>query len=87
MSAHVKILNGQLGAGTVHDRIQTLVAAGLVQDVGTAETLPTGVPEKTIDEVERSVRPWYKKWWVWAIIVPVTGGLAYGGYRLATRNR
>lgn len=59
---------GGLGAASINERINALIAAGRLREVGTSATKPSNVPERSIDEVESAYgKPWYKRWWVWAL--------------------
>jgi len=59
---------GNLGAASIGERIDSLIAAGRLKQVAVVDTKPTNVPEKSIDEVEGDFKPWYKKWWVWGLV-------------------
>lgn len=56
-----------LGA-SISERIDRLIASGSLAQVGTSATLPAGVPEKSIEDVEKEFKPWYRKWWVWGLV-------------------
>jgi len=73
----------QLGAGSIGDEINALIAAGRVKQVGVVSKLPPGVPEVSIDQLRKQVDPWYKKWWVLAI----AGTTVAGGALLYWRRR
>lgn len=69
---HAYMQHAYSGAGfgaTISERIDKLVAQPNITQVAAVDTLPSGVPEKSIDEAEKQFgRPWYKKWWVLALI-------------------
>ncbi len=57
-----------LGVSDVGLILDKLITRGVLREVGTATTKPVGIPEKSIDQVKSEFAPWYKKWWVWAIV-------------------
>ena len=81
---------GAFGA-TVSERITALAALPNITEVDAVDALPSGVPEKTIDEAEKEFgRPWYKKWWVLALIglgVVGAGTTTYFAIRKRKRKR
>ncbi len=77
--------HGSLGAGAVTEAVKNWVDKGIVKEWATTTTLPPGMPEKTIEEVEKELSPWYKKWWVWALAGTGAVGIGYLGYRAVKR--
>ena len=57
-----------LGAASISERINRLIASGTLTQVGVSASLPAGIPEKSIDDVEKEFKPWYRKWWVWGLV-------------------
>jgi hypothetical protein len=68
---------------TVGEEVARLVSKGRILEVGTAATLPTGVPEITLAQLKRRFDPFFKQWWFWAI----TGTVVAGGAVFFIRRR
>ncbi len=83
--------SGAAFGATVSERIDKLVAQPNITQVAAVDALPAGVPEKTIDEAEKEFgRPWYKKWWVLALIglgVVGAGTTTYFVFRKKRRRK
>lgn len=75
-------------APTIGQRLDRLVAGGYLKELATSTSKPVGVPEKSIDEVEKEYgRPWYKKWWVWAVGGLTVTGIGLSVYLVRRRRR
>lgn len=72
-----------LGAvSSISDRINALVAANKVTEIAQVDKLPPGVLEVSIDQVEKTYAPWYKRWWIWAL----AGSVVLGGTVIVLRR-
>jgi hypothetical protein len=75
-------------SASIGDRVDQLVARGVLQEVAQTSTKPAGVPELSIDEVEsKYATPWYKRWWVWAIGGLTVTGIGLSVYLIRRRRR
>lgn len=76
---------GGLGASSISEQIDSLIAKGRARQIGVSATLPAGVREVSIGELMKLFgAPFYKKWWFWAGVGTVVVG---GGYFFLRRRR
>jgi hypothetical protein len=63
------------GFGATDPTIDALITAGKLREVSRTAAKPTGMLEMSLADLQSKYAPWYKKWWVWAIV----GGVVVAG--------